>query len=169
MYKDFKIHSEELRNEYLLKTEALFAAQHQKFAADFAENLKAVCEEIVKQQRESTLSSISHIEYTILYTNIVDRIYTIEVRVYGEDWYMDENQQMIGELDISPLFIYYNELWDTLLAQIRRYTRKVNILEVKEIMLKAIPDFYSYLTSIARIAIRENLGKNLGSYSILGG
>ena len=161
MHNNFIKQSEELRNEYLLKTEALFAAQRQKFAADFAKNLEAVCKEIVNQQRASTLSSISYLEYTILYTNIVNRNYTSEVRVYGEDWHLDEKQQMIGEPDISPLFTYYDELWNELLTQIRRYIGKINVLEVKEIMLKTLPDFYSYLTSIARIVIRESLGKNL--------
>jgi len=78
-----------------------------------------------------------------------------EVWVYGDKRYLDKNQRFVGEYDISFLFVYYNELWDTLLTMRKRYVGKVKVREITEIMLKTLPDFYSYLPKIALLAMKD--------------
>jgi len=148
-----------LRNENLLKTEALFAAQKHHCFTAFSDHFNSICTKITNQQNNSTLPAISRIDYTMLHTNFINRRYIAEVWVYGEDLYLDKNQRKIGEYDISFLFIHFDELWNKLLAQRKRYVGKVRAQEVKTIIMQALPDFYSYLTNIARFAITDILDK----------
>ena len=62
---------------------------------------------------------------------------------------------MIGEFNISNLFTYFDELWDRLLKERKRYAGQVRAIEVKSFVLDILPDFYSYLTYIARTAISK--------------
>jgi len=95
----------------------------------------------------------------MLYANFVNRRYTAEVWVYGDNWYCDKNQRMVGEYDISFLFGYFDELWDKLLSARKRYVGKVTAQEVAAFMLEILPDFYSYLINIARFAITDCIDK----------
>ena len=159
MHTDFIELSATLRNEYLLKTEALYVIQQQRWFAAFAENFQTICAEIEKLQRELSLSPISRIEYTMLYSNFINRRYISEVWVCGEKLYIDKNQRIIGEFDISQLFVFFNELWDKLLSARKRYVGKVTAKDVTSIMIQALPEFYSYLANIVRRAIPDLLDK----------
>lgn len=149
-----------LRNESLLKTEALFATQRQAWFAAFSEHFQLICADIVKLQAESFLPAISYMDYTMLYTNFINRRYVAEVWVYGDEWYCDKNQRMAGEYDLSFLFVCFNELWDRLLSERKRYVGKVTAQEVTAFMMRALPDFFSYLINIARFAITDSVDKN---------
>lgn len=154
MNADFINLSAAIRNEYLLKTEVLVAAQNQQRLADFAGHFQSVCAEIVKLQNEASLPAISYIDYTMLYTNFIARKYVAEVWVYGHDWYCDKSQRMVGEYDLSFLFAYFDELWNKLLTTRKRYVGKVTAQDVKTIMVQTLPDFYSYFVKIVRSAVK---------------
>jgi hypothetical protein len=155
LHTDFIESYTTLHNEYLLKTEALFAAHLQRWSDAFTKHFHSICAEIVKLQNNSSLQAISRIEYNMLYTNFVNRRYVADVWVYGNELYLDKSQCIIGEYDISFLFVYFNELWDMLLSVRKRYAGKVAAQEVASFMIQALPDFYSYLASIARRSIMD--------------
>jgi len=159
MHDDFIRFANTMRNEYLLKTEALFVSQKQKWGNAFRDNFCATCAEIAKLQDELALPAISNMEYTMLYTNFVNRRYFSEIWVYGDMRCLGKNQRMVGEYDISFLFNYFDELWDKLLSTRKRYVGKVSAREVTAFMLQAIPDFYSYLIKIARFSIAGRVDK----------
>jgi len=94
---DFITHANNLLNESLIKTEAVVMAQISRWQSSFAEHFQAVCADIVSLQNKSMLSAISHIEYTMLYTNFINRNYVSEVWVYGGNWYLDKNQRMVTD------------------------------------------------------------------------
>jgi len=154
MHEIFKNQFTNLSNENLLKTEALFVAQRHGFFSSFTEHFCSICDEIVKLQKNAAVSAVAHMEYTMLYTNFASRRYAATIMVYGKDHYCDKNQRMVGEYDISPLFVYFDELREKLLAERRRYGGLVSAKDVNSCMVKALPSFYSYLFSIARFAIR---------------
>jgi uncharacterized protein YjbI with pentapeptide repeats len=153
MNEDFVDFANNLQNECLLKSEAHFITHKQSCLIAFKNHFQAVCAAIVKAQNESILPGISHLEYTMKYANFINRRYIAEVWVYGEGWYLNEDQRMIGEYDVSPLFVHFDELWDKLLAQRKRFGGKVSSQEVTSAMIQSLPKFYSYLTNIARFAI----------------
>ena len=155
MHEDFLTQAETLLTEHLLQTEASFAMHKQSWLAAFAHHFQSTCTTIAKCQSESTLPAISHLEYTMLYENFLNKRYIAEVWVYGDDWYLDEGQRFIGEYDVSFLFTHFEELWNKLLALRKRYVGKVTSQEVTSFIIEALPKFYSYLTNIARFAITE--------------
>jgi uncharacterized protein YjbI with pentapeptide repeats len=159
MLEDFLTKADKLRNEYLLKTEALFVSNKQAWFAAFAEHFLNVCNEIQKLQAESALSAISYLEYTMLHANFINRQYIAEVCVYGDESYLDKRQCIVGSYDVSFLFVYFDKLWDELLSLRKRFVGQVSSLDVTECMMNVLPDFYSYLASIARFAVAECLDK----------
>ena len=140
------------RQKYLLKTEALFVARQQQWFDAFSEHFQTVCTEIVKLQNESSLPVISRIEYTMLYTHLTNRRYVAEVWVYGDELYLDRSQRMVGNFDISFLFVYFSELWDKLLSARKRYVGRISAQEVASLMIQTLPDFYLYLANTAIFA-----------------
>ena len=160
MHEDFMNRANILRNEYLLKAEKLFVAQKNGWLAAFIEHFQKVCTKIVTLQNENSLSVISYLEYNMLYSNFINRQYTAEVWVYGERQYLDKEQHMIGEYNASFLFGYFDELWDKLLSERKRYVGTVKSREITSFMIEALPSFYSYLASIARLAIVELVCKS---------
>ena len=130
MHTDFVNLSATTRNDALLKTEALFVDQKLKWVSDFTRHFESICAEIVRRQTESSLFATSRLEVTMLYTNFIYRRYVAEVWVYDNQRYLDKKQRLIGELDISFLFIYFNELWDKLLSARKSYAGKVTAREI---------------------------------------
>ncbi|MCL1976071.1 MAG: pentapeptide repeat-containing protein, partial [Firmicutes bacterium] len=159
MHPHFVELSTTLRNEKLLKMEVLFVAQKKHWLFLFNNHLQSICKKITTLQTESTLPAISFLEFTQLYTNIISRRYVAEIWVYDDKLYLDKNQLYIGEYDLSFLLIYFDDLWNSLLSARKQYVGKVTSREIKEYMLKAIPDFLSYFISIVRFAIRECIDK----------
>lgn len=155
MHQDFIRYANTKRNEYLLKTEKLFITNKNCWLNAFIEHFQLICSEINRLQNEYLLAGISYLEYNVLNTNFINRQYVSEIWVYGERQYLDKEQRLIGKYDISFLFVYFNELWDKLLSESKRYVGKVSTREITTIMLKTLTDFYSYLASIARLAIME--------------
>ena len=109
-------------------------------------------------QDDSVLSTVSYLEYTLLYTNFIRRRYVAEIFVYGVESYLDKRQQVVGHYDLTFLFVYFNNLWNDLLEMRKRYVGKVTARDIATYMLSTIHDFYSYLASIARRAIAECVG-----------
>ena len=153
MHEDFTTQINNMRNEYLLKTEELFVANKNRWFADFSGHFRDICIKIRKWQDESVLPAISYLEYTMLYSNFINRRYVADIFVYGDKSYLDKSQRWIGAYDISFLFVYFNELWDKLLSERKYYVGKVSAREITYFMLRALSDFYSYLTSIIRFTI----------------
>ena len=111
IHKDFIYKSNKLLNESLLKTEQFLLNKRQEQSFAFIKHFQMILEKIAKLQDlqdSSHISAIRNIEYTMLYSNFINRQYTAEVWVYGEEWYADRKQLMLGEYDISELFIYFD-------------------------------------------------------------
>ena len=157
MNSGFEALSWDLRNENLFKTEALFLARKNDWSALFIEHFLSVCADIVKLQSESSLPAISRIQYTMLNNDFIDRRYVSEVWGSDNAMYLDKKKCMVGEFDISFLFVYFNEMWDKLLSPRKRC--KATDQEVVSFMSESLPHFYSYLISIARFAIAECVDK----------
>ena len=143
------------KNESLLKTEALFVCERNRGIASFTEHFYEVCVNIIKKQGQSLIHALSSLEYTMLFTNIMERRYIAEVWAYGDYGYLDKHQCLVGEFDVTFLFVFFDELWNKLLSARKMYVGKVSAKEITGFMLKAIPDFYSYFVKIVRSAIKD--------------
>ncbi|MDR0443867.1 MAG: pentapeptide repeat-containing protein [Treponema sp.] len=143
---------ENLKNEYLLKTEALFVANAHTWFADFQKHFLEICEKI---KGKNMGYSISYLEYICLNTHFINRRYVAEICAYNKNRFFDKKQQHIGGYDISYFLIYYDQLWNDLIAWNNFVEEKVSSQEITQFILEAIPDFYSYLTNIIRFGLRE--------------
>ena len=161
MHTNFIDLSATLHNEYLLKTEALFVTQKKRWFGTFLDHFQSICTEITKLQKEASIPAISRMEYTMFYTNFIKRRYVAEIWVYGDKRYLDKEQRMVGEYDISFLFVYFDELWNKLLSSRKYYVGKVTAQEIKAIVMQALPDYYSYFINIVRFAIVDFIDKKL--------
>lgn len=160
MPADFLTNIETMHTEALLKTETDFVNNKKAWFADFASHFQQTCTGIRKLQDNATLSEITYFEYTMLRANFINRLYIAEAYVYGDKYYLDKNQRIVGEYDVSFLFTHFHELWDRLLSERKRYIGKVSAREVTSYMMNVLPDYYSYLTNIARFAIADCVDKS---------
>jgi len=126
------------RNDSLIKTEKLFIANKSRWFAAFSEHFQSICTEIVKQQSESSIPDISRLEYIMMYTNFINRCYIAEVYVFDDKLYLDKNQRVISEYDVSFLFIYFDELWDNLISLRKYYIGKVTNREISAFMIETL-------------------------------
>ena len=161
MDNDFNRQANIRKNEYLLKTEMLFKANKNRWFDDFTRHFLDTCTQIRVLQGTATLNAMSYFSYIMLYNNFINRRYVAEIFVFNEKNYLSKSQQMIGEYDISFLFVYFDEMWDDLIGLRKRYVGKVSARDVTCFMLKALPDFYSYLIIIARFVVMENADNEL--------
>jgi uncharacterized protein YjbI with pentapeptide repeats len=94
----------------------------------------------------------------MLYANFINRHYIAEVFAYGKKSYIDRDQRHIGSYDVSFLFVFFDQLWDSLISMRKLYVGLVSAQEIAIYMMGTLPDFYSYLASVARHAIMECVG-----------
>ena len=73
MNEDFLSRAMVKRNEYLLKTEELFVVNKNKWFADFAGHFLDLCSQMRDLKYKLVLSAITYLEYTMLYTNFINR------------------------------------------------------------------------------------------------
>jgi len=160
MFEEFEIQFFDLWNQYLIKTESLFITENLNYFAVFSKHFYSVCNEIIRLQADSTISSVSYIEYTMLYTNFINRRYIAEIWVYSDMYYLDKKQYMVGEYDISFLFVHFDELWERLISVRKLYVGKVSPKDIVKCMLQALPSFYSYLISIVRFSVKSYIDES---------
>ena len=153
MLEDFINQANIKRNDYLLKTEELFIANKDKWFSDFAMHFLKLFTQIQKLQDDLVLSATMYMEYTMLYTNFINRHYTADIMIYGKKSYLDKNQRLAGSYNLSFLFVFFDKLWDDLMNLKRRYLGKVSVQNVTTYMMRILPDFYSYFANIARFAL----------------
>jgi len=153
MNEQFLQYAQNLLSEKLFKTEELFLGGFSRLSAEFTANFQQTCEKISALQKDGGFDDAAYIEYTLLRTNIINRNYTAEVRVYGKDRYLCKRQRAVGEFDVSFLFKHFGELWDELIESRRQYAGKVSAVDVKAFMMDAAPKFYSYIAALCRFSI----------------
>lgn len=151
MEEGFLKYANKQKNSKLLELECLFQIEYIKYISMFRNNFSSICETIIMLQKTGNISDISYIEYTMLYTNFINKRYMVDVRVYNEDWYLDKKQISVGHFDVSFIFNKYEELWEQLLTDRKMYN--VNKMEIVSYILTSLPDFYSYVTSMCRFGI----------------
>ena len=154
MNDKFNTRAISLLTEALLKTEALFNANKANWFADFTAHFQKTCIQIRQCQSEASLPAITYLDYSMLYTNFIIRRYVAEIFVYNDNSYLDKSQRLIGEYDVSFMFVHFDKLWERLLDEKKRYAGKVKAWEITAFMIEALPSFFSYLANVARFAIK---------------
>ncbi|RKI40057.1 pentapeptide repeat-containing protein [bacterium D16-51] len=153
MVEQFEKYAIRLREQKLFEMEKIYQEQFPDFIPLFQRHFNEICENIIKLQQANELNEISYLEYTLLYSNLLIKKETAEVRVYNEKWYFDSRQRSVGHFDFSALFTKYHELSEELMAYRKQSAGKVSAQEVKTFLLSCAGSFYSYIISTFRFSI----------------
>ena len=153
MVESFEAYAVRLREEKLFEMEEIYQKHFHEFVPLFQKHFSEICETIIKLQKSGNLDEISYLEYTLLYSNLIQKKETAEVRIYHGDWYLDSRQYIVGTFDFSAFFTKYHELSEELMAYRKQFAGKVSAQEVKAFLLSCADSFYSYIISCFRFSI----------------
>ena len=131
MVKLFEEYAINLKNKKLFEMEEIYKTHFKEIAPYVQRHFKEICENIIKMQQTGDLEEISYLEYTLLYTNILQKKEIAEVRIYNGQWYFDDRQFIVGSFDFSGLFVKYNELCSMLMSYRKKFADEVSAQEVK--------------------------------------
>lgn len=155
MEKEFFDYLNQLANQKLFEMDEYFYYHREKYIPEFQHNFKETCQTIENLQKNGQLNHIAYLEYTMLYTNVTQKKYIAEVRVYDDMWYLDKQQKVVGLMDISPYFIKMEELKEELLKERKRYKNRISKSEILEQLVPYFKSFYKYFTSTCRFGILD--------------
>ena len=159
MNKIFEEYAIQLKNQKLFEMEDIYQKHFSEFVPFFQKHFQETCENIIKMQKAGRLGEISYLEYTLLYTNMLQKKETAEVRVYDNNWYFGDKQQIVNEFDFSVLFTKYHELSSELMAYRKRFAGEASSQEVQSFLFSCIRPFYCYIISIFRYSILPCINK----------
>lgn len=159
MNKIFEEYAIQLKNQKLFEMEDIYQKHFPEFVPFFQKHFQETCENIIKMQKAGRLGEISYLEYTLLYTNMLQKKETAEVRVYDGNWYFGDKQQIVNEFDFSALFTKYHELSSELMAYRKRFAGEASSQEVQSFLFSCIRPFYCYIISIFRYSILPCINK----------
>ncbi len=152
MTDEFMQHALQLQTQKLCETEELYQANLDTYIPLVQKHFCSICENIIKLQNDGSLGAISFLEYTMLYTNLIQKKDIAEVRVYNDRRYFDSCQCIAGTFDFSFLFLKYRELWSQLVSSRKRFPG-VSAQEITSFLLSCAPAFYKYAVSVCLFSI----------------
>lgn len=153
MTKEFKEYADKLKTEKLFELEEIYQTRLDDYIPIFQKHFFQLCESIVHLQNKQELNEISYLEYTLLFTNLIQGEETAEVRVYNDHWYFDPLQRIVGSFDFSFLFTKYKELQETLMSSRKRFAGAVTAQDTVAYLLSCASQFYKYVVSSFRFSI----------------
>ena len=153
MTEEYIQYAYQLKNQKLIETEELYQTQLNAYISVFKSSFKEICSTVIRLQQDGELDEIAYLEYTFLYTNLIQKQEKAEVRVYGKDWYLDASQRAVGDFDYSFLFTKYMELWEGLMEGRKRFAGAVTAREVTTFLLECARPFFQYAVSAFRFSI----------------
>lgn len=155
MTREFEQYAIQLKEQKLLETEALYQAHLEEYKTAFLENFRSICENILHLQNECGLGKISYLEYTLLYTSILNQQYSAEIRIYNKNWYFDSGQRVVGHCSLDFPFAKYHALYLELMAYRKRFAGAVTAREVLGFVLPCAGLFYKYVVAALRYSIPD--------------
>lgn len=144
-------------NQKLFEMEERFQTQFEKLLPPFQTNFKKISQNIVALQKKKELGSIAYLEYTMLYTNVLQKKYIAEIRVYDDMWYLDNCQMTVGTMDLSDYFQLMDKLQEQLLKERKRYQNMISKTELLEYLVPYFLSFYEYFRVVCRFGILKCL------------
>lgn len=159
MNKIFEEYAIQLKNQKLFEMEKIYQEHFSEFVPFFQKHFQEICKNIITLQKNGTLEEISYLEYTLLYTNMLEKKETAEVRVYDGNWYFGHKHKIVGLFDFSALFTKYHELEAELMAYRKRFADETSSQEVQSFLFSCIRPFYCYIISIFRYSILPCISK----------
>lgn len=99
--------------------------------------LKEAVNESIRELKEKALhkKDIVYFQFSLLRIDMLTRNYTVLLHAYDNMWYLDEDPVSVT-LKINFLFDTFNEVWDQLESESKRYVGKINQYDVENTMFQ---------------------------------
>ena len=153
MTEEFYQYASALNTRKLFEMETIYQEHLDDFIPVFQNHFHKICENICRLQAEKEIGEISYLEYTFLFTNLIQKKEIAEVRIYNHNWYFDAGQRIVGSFDYSFVFTKYRELWNEVMSSRKRFAGTVTAQEAISFLLTCASTFYRYVASIFRYSI----------------
>lgn len=153
MTDEYMQYMEAQKNQKLFEMEDLYQSRLDEFIPAIQDSLNQSFQTVVALQKNGRLGEISYLEYTFLYTNLINQKDAAQMRVYDDNWYFDPYQRVIGEFDYSLLFTKYWELWTQLLSGRKRSAKAATAKETISFLLSCASQFYKYIAAAVYFSI----------------
>lgn len=153
MTEEFYQYASALHTRKLFEMETIYQERLDDFIPVFQNHFHKICEEICKLQTKKEIGKISYLEYTFLFTNLIQKKEIAEVRIYNDDWYLDAGQRAVGSFDYSFVFTKYRDLWNEVMSSRKRFAGTVTAQQAISFLLTCASVFYRYVASIFRYSI----------------
>lgn len=135
-------------DEMLEQLEISFQTNRHQWKQQLIPEFQNICRAAKKIQVEKSFP-IGFLMIHPLRTRLLNRDYRYQAWIYDEEWYVHEGYP-VGEVDVSFLFQYYDELWNQLQTVYSNYWGKVTEMDVEQIMLRLLDDFHVYVNELLR-------------------
>ena len=147
--------AEPLLNQVLSDLERDFMSNHSAWKKNMVMNFKSYWESIQMVQSKKECSA-GVLMFLILRTRLLERDYRYKVVLYDEEWYVHPYED-VGDLDVSFIFCYFNQLWDMLLVKYAHYYNKITEIQIEQIMLRLIEPFHQYVVALLNQSLMDGL------------
>ncbi len=144
-----------IREKVLEALEIDFQVHKWTLKEAFISSFKKTCEEI-KKLEETQEFKVGFLMYNLLRTQVMQHQYNYRIYVYDENWYLKDGIY-IGELDVSFIYKYYEEMWQELLKCSKKYVLKIGVLDVEHIMLEQLQYFHKYVVGLMQFSLLDAL------------
>ncbi len=153
MTEEFKQYASALHTRKLFEMDQIYQEHLHEYIPVFQDHFRQMCETVCRLQAENEIGEISYLEYTFLFTNLIQKKELAQVRIYNDDWYFDAGQRAVGSFDYAFVFTKYRELWDEIMSSRKRFAGAVTAQEAISFLLLCASVFYRYVASIFRYSI----------------
>lgn len=153
MTEEFKQYASALNTRKLFEMDTIYQEHLDEYIPVFQDHFRQMCEAVCRLQAEKEIGEISYLEYTFLFTNLIQKKEIAEVRIYNDDWYFDAGQRVVGSFEYSFVFTKYRELWNEIMSSRKRFAGAVTAQEAISFLLTCASVFYRYVASIFRYSI----------------
>lgn len=114
----------------------------------FLLGFKKVCKNVEKYCSDEEYEAY-YLVFHLLRTRIIEHNYQYEVRIYNQEWYLEEGIY-VGEFNVEFIYHHYEKLWNQLIRERLKYVRKINEADIHFIMLETIGEFHPYIIRFLR-------------------
>jgi len=90
--------------------------------------------------------------FTLLRTKLLQRNYSYPVYIYDKDWYFGRGIR-IGEISFAEFYSFFDEIWNTLSIERKKYVGRLNEADVEQIMQALSSCMHAYVVELLRYSI----------------
>ncbi|BCJ92694.1 hypothetical protein acsn021_02630 [Anaerocolumna cellulosilytica] len=136
-----------IRKEIEQELDEKSAEWKEQFLLEF----KVLCKRIDQYCVEKSYEPF-YLIFHLLRTRILEHNYQYEVKIYNEDWYLEDGIY-VGDFNVAFIYHQFEKLWKQLMCERLRYVRKISEADIQFIILETVGEFHQYILRF----LRENI------------